>query len=258
MEEIEDDFPIQKYTVQLYYAPVKQNSVLDEENIHPEQIASGVLIQYFTKYFLVTCKHVFDNIKQEDVIIWLSAGFAVRLPNEVEFINDDKDSIDLALVEMKEERLEALKGQYSFLETEYIGLNHEFDEELYYMLYGYINKKTFRDGFAFFADPFGYLTNIRRYRKIEKLGFSYENNVTLEYNRRKQSYLYEEDENEILTFGPKDLRGLSGGGIWLSVEGKNPETYNYILVGIMIEERTDRGFVIGTKIGLIEKSLAKL
>lgn len=255
MEEIEDDFPISKYTVQLYYAPVKQNPIVDEENTHPEQIASGVLIQYFTKYFLVTCKHVFDNIKQEDVIIWLSAGFAVRLPNEVEFINDDKDSIDLALIEMKAERLEALKSQYSFLATEYIGLDHQFDEELYYMLYGYINKKTLRDGFSFFADTFGFLTNIRRYSKIEKLGFSYENNITLEYNCRKQSNLYEDDEKRL--FGPKDLKGLSGGGIWLSVEGKNPETYNYILVGIMIEERIDRGFVIGTKIALVEKSLVK-
>jgi hypothetical protein len=37
------------------------------------------------------------------------------------------------------------------------------------------------------------------------------------------------------------------------VEGKKPGTFNYILVGIMIEERIDRGFVIGTKIDLIER-----
>jgi hypothetical protein len=48
---------------------------------------------------------------------------------------------------------------------------------------------------------------------------------------------------------------LSGGGIWLSVAGKKPETYKYILVGIMIEQRIDRGFVIGTKIDLVEKFL---
>jgi hypothetical protein len=39
------------------------------------------------------------------------------------------------------------------------------------------------------------------------------------------------------------------------VAGKKPDTFNYILVGIMIEERINRGFVIGTKIGLIEKQL---
>jgi len=106
--------------------------------------------------------------------------------------------------------------------------------------------------YEFKVEYFGFLTNFRRYKKIEKMGFSYSNNITLEYNRRKQSYF----DEDIPKFGYKDLKGLSGGGIWLSVEGKNPGTFNYILVGIMIEERIDRGFIIGTKIDLIKKSAA--
>lgn len=177
-------------------------------------------------------------------------GFSVRLPNVVIFVNDANDSIDLALIELKNYRVKELKSVYSFLPYKYLGFGHAFDGELWYMLFGYVNKKTKLEDYAFLADPFGYLTTIRQYRNFEKLGFSYENNVSLEYSR-KQSFLQE----EVRMLGIKDLKGMSGGGIWLSVEGKRLNTYNYILVGIMTEERIDRGFLIGTRISLIEEHI---
>lgn len=147
-------------------------------------------------------------------------------------------------------RIKELKSLYSFLPYRNLGFKHEFDEELFYMLYGFINKKTKLESHAFFVEPFGYLSTFRRYKKIEKFGFSYENNVTLEYSR-KQSYL---DDN-VRMLGYKDLKGLSGGGIWLSVEGRMPNTYNYILVAIMIEERIERGFIVGTRIKPLENHI---
>ncbi len=254
MEEFEDDFPVQKYTVQLFYSP-KRDSNNYQDASPPEQIASGVLIKYNSKHFVITCKHVFENISVEDVVILTRGGLAVRLPNDIKYVDDEKRSIDIALVEFKAERLKELKSRYSFLPSNNLGLSHEFEEDLFYMLYGYINKQTSLEGIAFFTDSYGYLTNIRHYRKFEDLGFSYENNITLEYNRRKQSDLYDVDDKKQI--GPKDLKGLSGGGIWLSVEGKTPDTFDYILVGIMIEERVERGFLIGTKIGLIQKAAIK-
>lgn len=248
-----EEFPIDKCTVQLYYAPIKKDESLDIDDSPPEQIASGVLIKNASKHFLLTCKHVFDGIKLEDVVILTSGGWSVRLPDDVEFINDEKDNVDLALIQLKSYRLKELKRRYSFLSSKYLGFDHVFDEELWYMLYGYINKRTVLDNYAFYSEPFGFLTGIRHYRNFEKLGFSYENNISLEYNRRKQTYL--DDEDEIRRFGPKDLRGLSGGGIWLSVAGKKEDTYEYILVGTLIEERIERGFLIGTKIGLIKGKL---
>ncbi len=123
----------------------------------------------------------------------------------------------------------------------------------YCVFYVSLNKGKTLKVYALYAESFGFLTGIRHFKKIEKIGFSQDNNITLEYNCRKQSYLG--DESDMRMFGPKNLKGLSGGGIWLSEEDKKPDTYNYILVGIMTEERTDRGFIIGTKIKLIENSL---
>jgi hypothetical protein len=73
----EEDFPIDKYTVQLYYHPSHQSI---EDNI-PEQIASGVLVRRHEKYFLLTCKHVFEYIDPTNVVIFISWGFVVRLPS---------------------------------------------------------------------------------------------------------------------------------------------------------------------------------
>jgi hypothetical protein len=246
-----EEFPVLKYTVQLYYSPDTKNMPVDVDGSRPSQIASGVLIKNKSKYFLLTCKHVFDNIKLDDAIILTSAGFAVRLPKEIMYINNINNSIDLALIQLKGERLKHMKAHYSFLPMQNLGFKHLFDEELWYMLFGFINKKTILKDYAFYVESFGFLTTIRRYRKIEKIGFNYDNNITLEYNCRKQNNLNDDDGTR--KFGPKDLKGLSGGGIWLSVAGERANTFNYVLVGIMIEERIDRGFIIGTKINLIEK-----
>lgn len=246
-----EEFPVLKYTVQLYYSPIKKGVLPEIEASSPIQIASGILIKSTSKYFLLTCKHVFDTIKSEDVVILTSAGFAVRIPDEVKYINNDNDSIDLALIPLKAERLQHLKAHYSFLPRNNLGFKHIFDDDLWYMMFGFINRRTTLKSKEFHVESFGFLTGIRRYKKIEKMGFSYENNITLEYNLRKQGN-FNDDQS---SFGYKDLKGLSGGGIWLSVEGKKSGTFNYILVGIMIEERIDRGFVIGTKIDLIESAI---
>lgn len=243
-----EEFPIAKYTVQLYYHPAGKPFA---ENV-PVQIASGILIRKYRKYFLLTCKHVFDGINGSDVIILTRSLFAVRLPDEIMFINNATDSIDLALIEFKGDRLNMLKSYYSFLPFRNLGVKHVFDEDLFYLLYGYINRQTQLKEQAYFStDSFAYLTNIRHYKKFEALGFNYDENISLEYNRRKQSDF---DDNRMI--GPKELKGMSGGGIWLSVPGRKKDTYRYLLVGIMIEERLERGFIIGTKIGLIQNEIS--
>jgi len=50
-------------------------------------------------------------LKIDDVVILIGAGFAVRLPKEVRFIKNENDSIDLALVQLKGERIRALKSK---------------------------------------------------------------------------------------------------------------------------------------------------
>lgn len=214
----EEEFPVLKYTVQLYYLPIDGS-----DEVHAIQIASGVLLKYDSKYLLVTCKHVFDDINVKDVFIMIEFGFAVRLPNSIKFISGENDNIDLAIIEFKGYKVKALKSAYSFLPSKYVGSDHYFDEELYYMLFGFINSKTKRNGYEFYVESFAFMTNIINHKNFEEGGYNYTNNITLEYNRRKQSDFFD-DERKL---GFKNLTGLSGGGVWLSVAGRKPGTYNF-------------------------------
>jgi len=245
-----EEFPVAKFTVQLYFFPFSDTIKLADRDDAPVQIATGILIKGRSKHFLLTCKHVFDHVKISDLIILTSLGFSVGLPDEIKFVNNATDSIDLALFELKNERLAELKSRYSFLPYKNLGFSHIFGDELFYMLYGYVNKRTELIEHAFEVESFAYLTNTRHYKRFEELGFNYNENISLEYNRRKQS-----DFDDNRKIGPKELKGMSGGGIWLSMAGKKADTYKYILVGIMIEERLERGFIIGTKIELIENEI---
>ncbi len=171
-----EEFPITKYAVQLYYHPAGKASL---ENA-PVQIASGILVRKHKKHFLLTCKHVFDHINPSDVIILTTSLFAVRLPDEIKFVNNVTDSVNLALTEFKGHRLAMLKSYYTFLPYRNLGFDHIFDEDLYYMLYGYINKRTELKDYAFEAESFGYLTTFRHYRNFKKQGFNYQENISLE------------------------------------------------------------------------------
>lgn len=235
-------FPVLKYTVQLYFAPKNPDAP------KPIPLASGILVKGISKCFLVTCKHVFDGILVEDVVILTRMGLAVRLPHEAFYLNGGDPSIDIALIQFNSHQISELKSTYAFLPHRYVGTKHAFDPELYYMMFGLISRKTTSVGDVFWVESFGYLTGIRHYKNFNKLGFDYANNVSLEYNVRKQGS-FTDDQRYI---GFRDLKGLSGGGIWLSVAGGKPDTYRYLLVGIMIEERTERGFIIGTKIKLLQ------
>ena len=238
-----EEFPVLKYTVQLYYLQI--GDLYDQ---HPIQIASGVLLSYNLKFYLITCKHVFDCIKPEDIFILTTSGFAVRLPNKLKLYNGENDSVDLALIRLTGHKVKELKRRYSFLPQKYIGIKYSFDEDLFYMFFGFVNSKTKRDGYVFSVEPLACLTSIRNYKKFEEKGYNYTNNVTLEYNRRKLS----DFEGDGRKLGFKDLTGMSGGGVWLSVRGEKPNTYDYILVAIMIEQRLNKGIIVATKIELIE------
>lgn len=59
-----------------------------------------------SKFYLVTCKHVFTNISAEDVIILTRFGLAVRLPEKLVFVNEGDDSVDLAVIQISGLRLD--------------------------------------------------------------------------------------------------------------------------------------------------------
>jgi hypothetical protein len=237
------------YTPQLFYYPYyteeDKRKVL---RVQPEQIASCVLFKTETSFFLITAKHTFNNIQISDVIIFLNGNSLMRLPNDAGFIisKEEHDNKDIIILRLPDKTACNIISKYLFLDYRFIDFRHEFVPTEKYLFLGFINGQTKLERKTFLSNPFGFITKIKKIKKIDKLGFNYSDNIILSYNRRKQGFLLGNSPD----FGPKDLSGLSGGGIWNLKKVDYLKGEYYFLVGIMIEERTNRGIIIGTQIRL--------
>lgn len=244
------NFPFLEYTPQLYYYPFYTED--DKQKVlstAPKQVGSCVLFKTDSEFFLITAKHIFEGIQISDIIIFLNDDNPIRLPMEAGYFIplQEHDNRDILIIKISIELSLKIKSKYSFLPYKNIDFRHLFSFDNVYMLLGFINKQTISKMHEFLATPFGFFTTIKHLKKIEEIGFNYFENITLRYNRRKQSFL----GDSIINLGPKDLKGLSGGGIWYCHKDFKNSNLNYcFLVGIMIEERTNRGIIIGTKINL--------
>ena len=235
-------------TVQLFYHPVKA----PEREWSPQQIASGVLIKTQGEHFLITAKHVLREISINDIIIFLNRDNYIRLTGEIGWYELDNtyDNLDILILKLEADLVNQFIKQYQFLDSVSIDFFHNYKPENKYILFGFINGKTKLKNKTFLADSFFFLTEMVWFKKIADLGLNYVENITLKYNRRKQTSLFGGN----LEMGPRDLTGLSGGGIWHVIQDKiNPNLYNCSLVGIMTEHLrgTNRGVIVGTKICLI-------
>jgi len=242
------------FTPQLYYCPTKKNII--EKKIL-EQVASGVLINTGSDNFLITANHVFKNIQINEIIVLIN-GESVQLIGKIGFyiIENGHDNLDIAILKLSNELSDKIKKKYAFLHYKNIDFSHTYHPDNMYMLLGFINHQTKLKGHTFLATPFGFLTQTKTLKKIETTGLNYRENITLKYNRRKQTFISEEKKS----IGPRDLTGLSGGGIWHSKAGKEqPHIECYFLVGIMIEQLggTNRGIVVGTKINTLLQILSE-
>lgn len=232
------------FTPQLYYLPLDQTGA---QHIAPEQIASSVLFTTGSDNFIITAKHVFKDITLNDIIIFLNDDKILRLSGNIGFfmIPDRHDNLDIAIIKLNTELSGYLKQRYLFLHYKNIDFSHEFTNDKTYMLVGFINHKTKLKGKVLSVTPFGLLTKIKTLKNITKLGLNDIENITLEYSRRKQTFL----PDTKISFGPKDLTGLSGGGIWYCKSDRmRPQLQYCFLVGIMIEQLPNKGIVVGTKI----------
>lgn len=244
---MEQEFQLLNFTPQLYYHPMLSNEVNEKK---PEPIASSILLLIGTGHFLITAKHVFNEININDVIILsTNENSSVRLYGKMGYfiINGRHDNLDIAILKLSIEHAELLTKTYSFLHYANIDFSHNFSSENNYMLLGFIHHQTRLKEKYFSPVPFGFLTNTKSLKKIDKFGLNERDNITLKYNRRNQGYLYD----KFPSFGPKDLSGLSGGGIWHCKKDKsNPNLQHCSLVGIMTEQLHGRGIIVGTKIAL--------
>lgn len=231
------NFDFAHFCPQLFYLP-KNSAGL------PEPLASAVLVN-IGDHFLVTAKHVFEKKSINEVFIFIGPGKIVRLYGDLGFYLPvgERDTLDIAMLRLPEDLVKNLSQRYSFLHHKNIDFTSKHQTASEFMLYGFVANQTELKNRIFESNQFGMLTKSRKIPANHPSGFSNKENIWLSYNRRKQSFIDSSSRN----IGPKDLRGLSGGGVWAVFDHEiHPHRRYYMLVGIMIEQRIDRGYIISS------------
>lgn len=237
------------FTPQLFYYP-KFSSDAELRCLEPEPLASGVLINIQGRPFLITAKHIFDNMNAtiRDIAIFLPHGF-ISLDGIVAFhqCTTEHDILDIAVIELPVDRAQALEREYKFLPWQNMNINHTLNNEGNYFFCGFINYQTERKGKTYKITPFSFKTKLKEDIRIDNLGFDPTYNIPLRYNKRKQRRGTENYKSK----GPKEMQGLSGCGIW-NIHRNHATRHNiFSLVGIMIEGILERGVLFGTHIRLV-------
>lgn len=216
----------------------------DINDISP--IGTSVLLKYEDEFFLVTAKHVLQELENYDLYIPLKNDF-LKVGGKWDYLTSalEYDNIDVAILRLDEELIEPILTKYKFIKKGVINVDYTENEDDYFIIMGFPIKRTNRDGRSFTTDPFFFITSQIRLKKINKIFLNEEDNITVRYRRNDQSFM----ENDFKSQGPKDLRGISGCGLWhFRKEVNFNGSINLSLVGIVIEADINRGIICATRV----------
>ncbi len=234
------------FTPQLFYFPRYRELV--DSRLKPEPIGSCVLVDINGESFLLTAKHTFQNVNLKDVSIF-AGDRMITLGGDISYFlaEEESDPIDIAIVKLHPEMAKIVRRHFKFLPHQYLDLDHTFHNKYQYNFCGFINDLTEVVENSITPYRYSYVGRPNLEFKLEKNGYYRHSNIAIKFGRRNQRNL----GDTFSTHGPKEYNGLSGCGLWhLQIE--NGKVCNINLVGIMIEQRLERGVLIATKLNVIK------
>jgi hypothetical protein len=212
-----------------------------------EAFGSGVLYRYGNKHFLITAAHC---IKQRDELIKigiLDKGNLHLLKGTVIIHRGNKDEIDIAIVCLAEESIAACNRKFEFLTHHNILQNRNMNVPTEYCVVGHPISKTYIDVKRKMVthEPLLFIGKSKDQHFYDKIGLDIRVNTLIGFNKRRSSFLGENEMN--ISPEPK---GISGCGLWYipSYFVEDIKNVNYMLSGIMIEHHINKNVMVSTKI----------
>ncbi len=241
---------VAKYTPQLFF-----NKNLSITN-PPSADSSSILLTVNGRFFLITSGHTVHGINInclgfmiEDYFYTIGGYLRYFDPNDVD--RHEPNKIDIAIFELEEKTINALKEKYDFVQWNKVSFNHSSSESSHYLIFGYPNQKT-RKHFPtkeILPSPFFFRTNgvsIKHYLKENT-----NSNTTLIINVN-QKYVMGSETKSIEQL--PELGGISGCGVWeiLNLYGEKPQ---YKLVSIVTGENEQQTCLYSSKIDNVRSIL---
>ncbi len=225
-----------------------------------QPLGSGLFLEIDDDYFLVTAGHLLNLLDRKDLLvpgnnnqmIWLNGVLATTFDKF-----SLKSNIDFAVLKFSNRQIKHLIGGYhKSVKSNRILINHSLHFSDNYVVAGYpINgiKKTYGKP-VYTPIPLKLLTHPIPLKNYKKYGFDPNNHILLKYQITLKPF------NSKVNSVTKDATGISGSGLWF-VPDWNDSNYgipNFYLIGVMIENHKDKGFLVALKIDFVTETIRKI
>ncbi len=250
---------VESAVIPIFHVPKFRNKMV--------QIASGVLVKIKEEYFVFSASHVFDNMRQYQLLVSDGTGGAVQSIAGDRFSSikgksgtHSDDPIDASVFHIQSSISTTLK-QYAIALDDFDLFPPESNKSIY-IVAGFRAKKAKVRGNTVRSEREGFPSMEITNQQYSQLGIDSKYHIALA------------GEDQILLNGKWEtsptLRGFSGGAIirvdGISIHKEDSDTSKQLLTGIFIEQRKEKnneiGVLIGTKIGvhlgLIDKFIPEL
>lgn len=212
-----------------------------------DAFGSAVLYQHGNRYFLITAAHCIQQCGEMIKIGILDKGNLHLLKGTVIMQRGNKDEIDIAVVCLAEESINACRRNFEFLTKHEILLNKNIDRPTEYCILGHPISKTYIDTKRkkVTHEPLLFIGKSKDQFFYNKFGLDSQVNTLIGFNKRRSSFLGENDMNIC-----PEPTGISGCGLWYipSYFVEHAKNVDYMLSGIMIEHYANKNLMVGTKI----------
>jgi hypothetical protein len=226
----------------------------EDEDAIVDSCGTGVFLQIENSHFLITAAHVAEDLNyqlsvgiDEHTIHTIGGQLITNNPG----ISRSLDKLDICILKISEESVERISSHYSFLDSNDLGINHEFKPMPMYELLGYPATKSKFNKFLnrLISRSYQYITMPAIDVTYSDYGCTEWQNVILCYNRKKVKN-YSTGQHQI---GPK-LSGISGCGLWYTPPNAlSANTTTTKLVAIITEwpDKFNRTVLISTRIDVV-------
>lgn len=220
-------------------------------------VGCGIFLKINDDRYLISAGHLL-NLKDWPKLIVPGANDSMIWLNGVVLTTYEKSNtdnpIDFGLLKFSERQNKHFEGgNLKFCNPSNIIVNHKVEQGGYYVIAGYpisgIKKKSGKAEFD--ITPVKYLTYPLEIEKYERHGFNPDHFILVKYQRKVVPF---GSERKRIT---KKLRGISGSGLWYvpNWNDRKKGTPKFYLVGIMVENYKDKGFVVALRIDFATEAI---
>ena len=225
-------------------------------NANPQ--GCGIYLRINDDLYLITAGHLL-NVKD-----WLELAIIGGYNNLVNLNGtlmtthkkfETNNPIDFALFKFSERQNKHLRGgSFAFCNPSNVIVNHKVEQNGYYLISGYpvtgIKKKSGTSDYH--PEPVKMTTFPLELKKYDEYGVNPDHFILLHYQRKVAPF--GSKEKRIM----KELQGISGSGLWYVPnwnDRTNDGTPKFHLVGIMIENHKDKGYLKALRIDFVTETI---